>query len=89
MKSNEIRKIANKVAGTIGYELYAKGADRVVVQCQRLSDAAEELAKNVRKEDNPKKRKKLFDEVNAWNRSINGEVDMLRHDLNSEFDEYK
>lgn len=85
-----IRKIAKElIADTIGYELYAKGADRIQSQCKQLSDASAKLAQQVRSGDDLKKRNKLLKEVEKWFETIKGEINVLKSDVNKKFDGYK
>ena len=51
-----VQKYYKKVAG-IGYELYAKGLDRVSTQCATISDNAKVLAKLVRENADDRKKK--------------------------------
>jgi len=88
-----LRKISKEIklaaGGSIGYELYAKGLDRIQAQTKQLNIATEKLAKLVRSEDNVSKRKRLLKDVEKWSNFIKDEVDMLKSDVSKDFDGYK
>jgi len=67
----------------IGYELYAKGADRVAIQTKQVKDFAEKIAKATRENKSLKIRKKLLKELQKWMKVMQGEIDNLIDDANN------
>lgn len=74
--------LISKVAG-IGYELYAKGLDRVSVQCDTINDAAKKFAKLVRDNATEGKKKKALKELQKWVSVLNGEMKGIVEDINN------
>ena len=76
-------KYYNKVAG-VGYELYAKGLDRVVAQCNTISENAKNLAKEVRKNnDGINKKKKVIKFMQNFLDSLNKEMKGIVSDIDN------
>ena len=69
-----------KVSG-IGYELYAKGLDRISVQCKTISSNAEALAKLVRENANDRKMKKTLKELQKFVNMLNSEMKGISSDI--------
>jgi hypothetical protein len=80
-EKNYVRGIS-KVAG-IGYELYAKGLDRVSVQCNTISDYAKNLAKLVRENATERKKKKVLKNLQKYVNGLNGEMEGIVSDINN------
>ena len=72
----------SKVAG-IGYELYAKGLDRVSAQCNTISDYAKNLAKLVRENATERKKKKVLKDLQKWVDVLNKEMEGIVSDINN------
>lgn len=84
MKSIEIveSKSAGKKAG-IGYELYAKGLDRISSQCNTISDNAKQLAKLVRSNADDRKKKKALKDLQKWVNTLNSEMKGIVSDISN------
>lgn len=65
----------------IGYELYAKGIDRVSVQSLNVNKCAIKLASIVRKNASNKTKLKALAELQQWIDCINGEMKGIREDI--------
>lgn len=76
------KRINSKVAG-IGFELYAKGLDRVSVQCNTISDYAKKLAKLVRENAIEGKKKKALKDLQKYVNTLNGEMKGIVSDINN------
>ncbi len=78
------RKLVKKrVEGGIGYELYAKGLDRISVQCNTISIAAKDLAKLVRENAKETKKKKALKELTKWVNVLNKEMEGIESDISN------
>ncbi len=67
----------------VGYELYAKGADRVAAQSKQIAIFAEKLAKLTRANKPLKERKKALKELKKWKNSIETEIKYLEDDIDN------
>lgn len=67
----------------VGYELYSRGADRVVVQSKQLAFFAEKLAKLTRENKPLKERVKALKELKKWQDSIRTEITFLEKDIDN------
>jgi cell division protein FtsB len=67
----------------VGYELYSKGADRVVAQSKQLAFFAEKLAKLTRENKPLKERVKALKELKKWQDSIRREIILLEDDIDN------
>ena len=65
----------------VGFELYAKGVDRLSSQCNAISDAAKALAKAVRSNAPLNQKKKAVKEVKKWVDTLNGEMRGIVSDI--------
>ena len=71
-----------KVAG-VGYELYAKGLDRVSSQCKTISENAKKLAKLIRENATNRKKKKSLKDLKKWVDILNKEMQGITDDINN------
>lgn len=78
MKKLNIKKVAG-----VGFELYAKGLDRVSAQCNTISDSAKKFAKLVRENATEKKKKKALKDLQKWVDVLNGEMKGIASDINN------
>jgi len=67
----------------VGYELYAKGADRIAIQCKQVIIYAEKLADAARQNKSLAIKKKALKELTKWVGSIEGELKGLTSDVNN------
>ena len=67
----------------VGYELYAKGADRVAIQCKQVVIAATTLASAARANKSLKIKKKALKELQKWLKIIDGEMKGLISDVDN------
>ena len=67
----------------IGYELYAKGADRIQSQTVQVNQFAKKLADLVRENAPLSKKKKAIKDLKSWVSTINKELDMLDSDVDN------
>lgn len=68
-------KTAKELVGGVGYELYARGADRIAHQTKTIKDLAEKLAKATRDNKPLKARKKLVKDLEKW---FNGRIKRIK-----------
>lgn len=80
--ARELVSVAKALTGGVGYELYAKGADRVAHQTKVIKSVAEKIAKSARENKSPKSRMKLVKELEKWLEVSQGEVKQLKRDNN-------
>lgn len=67
----------------VGYELYAKGLDRVSTQCETISDYAKKLAKLVRENADIRKKNKVLKDLKSYVNVLNLEMRGIESDINS------
>ena len=67
----------------VGYELYSKGADRIVSQSKQLAFSAEKLAKLTRENKPLRERVKVLKELKKWQDSIKREITFLEKDIDN------
>ena len=80
-KLKRYKSVNSLKEGGVGYELYSKGADRVVAQSTQLAKFANLLGKSTREGSSLPKRIKLLKELKKWFNSIEGEISMLEYDI--------
>lgn len=72
-----------KVAG-VGYELYAKGADRISAQCLQLTNESNKFADSIRNNNRAKStQKKYLNTMKGYVNSILQEIELLEQDLHN------
>jgi hypothetical protein len=76
-------RIARDVSGGVGYELYARGADRIAHQTITIKDLAEKVAKATRANKPLKSRQKLIRELEKWLNVSVGELKQLKSDADN------
>ena len=79
----EMIKTAKELVSGVGYELYAKGADRIAHQTKTIKDLAEKLAKATRDNKSLKVRKKLVKDLEKWLNVSMGELKELKSDVDN------
>ena len=68
----------------VGYELYAKGLDRITKQCETISSAAANLSKAVRENKvTLTTKKKKLKELEKWIDVLNKEMEGVSSDLSN------
>ena len=67
----------------IGYELYSKGADRIISQAEQLKKYASDLAKATRENKPLKARVKILKELKKWQDVIRIEIIHLEDDIDN------
>ena len=77
------KKKKKKMDEGVGYELYAKGADRIAAQCKQVIIYAEKLAEAARQNKSLPIKKKALKELTKWIGSIQGELKGLTSDVNN------
>lgn len=72
-----------KIAG-IGYELYAKGADRISDKCLQLINESNKFANSIRNDNRAKStQKKYLNTMKSYVNDILQEIELLEQDLNN------
>lgn len=68
----------------IGYELYARGADRIAAQSIQIIESAQKFAVSIRENKVSKATKlKKFKELVKWVKMVNTELELLNVDFNN------
>jgi len=81
--ARELLKVARELSAGIGYELYAKGADRIAKQTEAIKEAAEKVAKLTRENKSLKIRKKAVKDLEGWINTTVGELKQLKEDIDN------
>jgi hypothetical protein len=68
------RKRKGKMDEGVGYELYAKGADRLATQSKQIAIYAEKLADAARKNKSLNIKKKALKELDKWMKSMQKDI---------------
>jgi hypothetical protein len=78
-----MKQYVRKFKEGVGYELVAKGSDRIVAQSKQVSIQAIKLADAIRGNQDPRKLRKIIEELKRWHSGILNEIRLLSEDIDN------